>query len=397
MRNIQAKLIAVMSNTALSGVMMFALTACCWSSADAVESDGDFMRPWESRPYQVQVWVCNDNSPEIAAVLPQIYKEVARRAELADPSAWNVMVDAAPNQWRVRLLESISDEIPSSELPLSEDVAKFDKLIAACVERSDGAIRYRVRELDIQTGQWGLLVDRTCGQSSDLPSELYPAVERVFMPLTRIDRVNDAVRARAVNACLMCDLDDGTVEPIENSPVWVKTVDRLLPIIRRVDKNGDLMDLESIPFTYLTVDKQEGSRLVCQIHSRQRASLGGRSSKRAKKLALVIRPPEDPTTLTLVSRGDDPQPLAGYEIFSRRPGADKDSESEFIGLTDWRGIVEIPPDDEGLRLIFVKHGARALMKLPIIPGLYQNVMTEVPDDEARLNAEGVIQLSLIHI
>ena len=31
------------------------------------------------------------------------------------------------------------------------------------------------------------------------------------------------------------------------------------------------------------------------------------------------------------------------------------------------------------------------MKLPIIPGLYEQVQTRVPDDEARLNAEGVAQ------
>ena len=30
------------------------------------------------------------------------------------------------------------------------------------------------------------------------------------------------------------------------------------------------------------------------------------------------------------------------------------------------------------------------MKLPVIPGLYNEVVTAVPDDEARLNAEGVI-------
>ena len=41
-------------------------------------------------------------------------------------------------------------------------------------------------------------------------------------------------------------------------------------------------------------------------------------------------------------------------------------------------------------MIYVKRGSRALLKLPIIPGLKDEVVTRVPDDDARLNAEGVI-------
>ena len=367
---------------------------CCVEPTSANSND-EFTRPWESRPYQVQVWICSNNTPQIAAVLPNITTQVMRRAEIADPSAWNVVVSTAPDNWRVRLMESIALPAPSNELATSDETKNLDKVIAVCLIETNGAIRYQVRELDIQTGQWGALFERICPQGRDLAYDLYAAIERVFMPLTRIDRVNDQgevfVRARAINACLQSDVHDGTIEAIENSPVWVKPEDRFLPIIRRVDKNGDLAELNPIPFTYLTVDSQEGSRLVCQIHSRQRLALGGRSSKRAQKLALVIRPPESSTDLKLVSRSDDAHPLSGYEIYSRRPGATKDEDSEFLGLTDWRGIIEVPPFDEGLRLIYVKRGSRPLIKLPIIPGLYHEVVTPVPDDEARLNAEGIMQ------
>ncbi len=375
----------------------FAAMVCCCDWGLAVAKNGDdFIRPWESRPYQVQVWICSDNSPQISAVLSKITTQVMRRAEIADPSAWNVLVGTAPDHWRVRLMETISQPTPSNELATTTELEKLDKLIAVRLTQTDGLIQYQVRELDLQTGQWGALLQRFCPQSRDLAHDLYAAIERVFMPLTRIERVNVDdnevfVRARAINACLQSDVLDGTVEAIENSPVWVKPEDRFLPIIRRVDKNGDLAELNPIPFTYLTVDSQEGSRLVCKVHSRQRAALGGRSSKRAQKLALVIRPPESSTQLKLVSRAEDAQPLAGYEIFSRRPDATKEEESEFLGLTDWRGTIEVPPHDEGLRLIYVKRGSRPLIKLPIIPGLYNEVVTPVPDDEARLNAEGIMQ------
>ena len=355
----------------------------------------DFTLPWESRPYQVQVWICNERTHELQSVLPKIREQIARRAVILDPSGWNVTIQNGPEPWRSLLMKSIEDTSELTELASAEAITEFDKLVAVCVVHHDGTIRYQVREFDVQTGQWGALFERTCAQGRDLAPGLIAAIQRVFMPLARIDRVSDKgevfIRARAINACQQADVFDENAqpEPIVNSPVWVRPEDRFLPVIRKVDRNGDLAELEPIPFTYLTVESQEGPRVVCKLHSRQRSVLGGRSSKRAQKLALVIRPPESSTQLKLVSRDDDKRPLSGYEIFSRSPNSTSDQKSTFLGLTDWRGVIEVPPFDEGLRLIYVKRGSRALMKLPIIPGLYDELETPVPDDEARLNAEGI--------
>ncbi len=358
-------------------------------------ANDDFILPWESRPYQVQVWTCSDDSPEIAAVLPAVNRQIIRRAELLDPSGWNLKIAPAPTQLQVPLLEAIEDKEKLASLIATDITEPFDKLIVIGLVRRHGAIQYRVREYDTQTGQWGAMFERSCAQSRDLASGLIAAIQRVFMPLARIDRVTDQgqvfIRARAVNSCQQSDVFElnSPPTPIENSPAWIRPQDRFLPVIRKVDRNGDLAELEPIPFTYLTVESPVGSRMECKLHSRQRAVLGGRSSKRAQKLALVIRPPESSTQLKLVSRDSDQRPLSGYEIFSRPPGATKEDKSEFLGLTDWRGMIEIPPTQEGLRLVYVKRGSRPLMKLPIIPGLYDELETPVPDDEARLNAEGI--------
>ena len=370
----------------------FALQGSSCVSASEDSANEGFVRPWELRPYQVQVWICGQHSPDLTAVIPSMTREVMRRAELIDPSAWQVEVGVAPNPWRSQLTDFIDD---TDRLQLAElkELMSVDKLVAVCLERTGGVIRYRVREFDVQTGQWGALVDRRCPDARDLAANVVSAIERVFMPLARIDKVSNdgevVVRMRAIKACEKGSLYDGTIAAIENSPVWVQPDDRFLPIIRRVDRNGDLAQLEPIPFTYLTVESPDGVRINCRVHSRQRAALGGRSSKRAQKLALVIRPPETSTQLKLVSQADKSQAMSGYEIYSRHPGGEKDEESEFLGLTDWRGVIEVPPSEDGLRLLYVKHGSRALMKLPIIPGLYDAVETAVPDDEARLNAEGI--------
>ena len=82
--------------------------------------------------------------------------------------------------------------------------------------------------------------------------------------------------------------------------------------------------------------------------------------------------------------------LEGVEVFARKPQDKKEDASDFLGKTDWRGIIEIPPGTEGLRLIYLKRGAKAIKKLPIMPGYHDSLTTEVENDEARLFAEGVI-------
>ena len=382
--------------TAIIRGLVFALFAIALPVSSYVSAAGDdtdgFVRPWELRPYQVMVWICGQHSPDLQAVVPTMARDVMQRAELIDPSAWQVEVAQAPSPWRSQLTDFI-DDTEQLQLAELEELANIDKLVAVCLERVGGVIRYRVREFDVQTGQWGALVDRKCPDARDLAANVVSAIERVFMPLARIERVSDSgevvVRMRAIKACEKGSLYDGTIAAIENSPVWVQPDDRFLPIIRRVDRNGDLAQLEPIPFTYLTVESPDGVRINYRIHSRQRAALGGRSSKRAQKLALVIRPPESSTLLKLVSQSDKSLAMSGYEIYSRHPDSTSDDESEFLGLTDWRGIIEVPPSEDGLRLLYVKHGSRGLMKLPVIPGLYDVVVTPVPDDEARLNAEGI--------
>lgn len=134
----------------------------------------------------------------------------------------------------------------------------------------------------------------------------------------------------------------------------------------------------------------DAAALFGQVHSTFRAPLVARRSKRLEKLALVIRPPASATSLKLVSADKPDQPMEGVEIWSRPLDAVKDEASEFIGKTDWRGLIDIPPSADGLRVIYVKRGARSLMKLPVMPGFHPQQTSTMVNDEARLFAEGVI-------
>ena len=355
-------------------------------------------RSWELHPYQVLVWICQSGSPRLNAIQDSLEYEILRQAELIDPSGWLVYVQDAPSEWRNKLLRTIDHPEQLAGIADAPQLQNADKLMVVCLEDKEGQLDFRVREFDIKTQQWGALVSRSTAQTTSVHQGVFQAITKAFMPLARVDRVTEEgeviVRARAVMACekaTQAENGEWVLEKNTNSPVWVRMDDRFLPVIRRVDRKGDLAKLEAIDFTFLTIDQQNDFVLNCKIHSYHRAPLSGRTSRRAQKLALVIRPPETPTELKLVSRDDEQEALAGYEIWSRRPGMSREEKSEYLGSTDWRGILEIPPHaNDGLRLIYVKRGNRALKKLPIIPGLYSALQTTVPNDETRLYAQGII-------
>jgi hypothetical protein len=357
-------------------------------------------RAWESRPYQVAVWICHQGEPRFSVVESQLIREVETFCELLDPSGWFVTAGTPPAHWRNVLLKQFETNVEATGFESDTELKFYDKLVVVKLVEDAGGVHLSVRENDLQTGQWGPVVDRDVSSVARLGTAIGQSVAQAFMPLAKIDRVDEKdkvyIQARAINACVrvVSEIDlSAELEPITGSPVFVRDDDRLLPIIRKTDRSGDLVSLDPIPYTFLTIDSIDGSSIVASIQSSQRAPLSQRKSKRAQKLAIVIRPVERSSTLHLESTTlkDQPAtPLEGYEVWSRRPGDGKDVQSEFIGKTDWQGNVTIPPGESGLRLLYIKRGARALRKLPVIPGFKDRLVSQLPNDDARLFAEGVI-------
>lgn len=370
---------------------------------------GTSERAWEYRPYSVAVWFCLDGSPDLNSVYKNVARDVTRRSELLDPSGWDLATGLAPSRWRNRFMNYI--ETPEKCVGLEELPAlkPYDKLMVVCLNTEFGLTHVRVREFDIQTQLWGPLVIRNVAQRHQLGRNVMDAIEIAFMPLAKIERVQEIevtdaegtvrkkdeviMQIRAVRSCVRTVIDhefQWQAKQIENSPVFIKNDDRFLPIIRITDRQGNLVKLQPIEFTFLTVNSKEESDLRASIESYRRAPLSQRKSKKAQKLALVIRPPERSTRLFLVSDDKERTPMEGFEIWSRPPDAPIE-EKEFLGKTDWQGSIDIPPSPDGLRLILVKRGERGLRRLPIMPGLYESVVSTLPNDETRLYAEGVLQ------
>ena len=350
---------------------------------------------WEYQKYLVTVWLAPDGSPELDSMLDSLGEQLVSQARIVDPVSWRLEHRRAPSPWD-RRVQSQLETIEGGELCDREDIAQRDKLIIVRIKRVRSSYEVSARELDVYTRQWGATVSQVVDVRQRLNWAVYKVVSQAFMPLCRIHSVVEKsvdVRVRAVALTRKIEFtEDGELinEPNTKSPAWVKEDDILQPIIRRADRLQRVSDksIKPVEWTYLTIEDHQGTRLACHIHEARRASLAGRSGYLIKKLALVIRPPKQPTRIKLVSRGEN-KPLAGYQIYEKNLD-DLKEKATLIGQTDWRGIFDIYPNEKNLRVLLIQNGTRGLARLPVIPGLYTEKSAEMPDDEARLYAEGII-------
>ena len=64
----------------------------------------------------------------------------------------------------------------------------------------------------------------------------------------------------------------------------------------------------------------------------------------------------------------------------------------FVGRTNWNGILKVEPTEDPLRLLYVKNGGAILARLPLVPGLYSQVVADLSGDDIRLQAEAYIRV-----
>ena len=413
------------------------------ANADLAGSEN---RAWEYRPYKVACWFCLDGSPRVNAIYPKAAQEIADRSELLDPSGWTLAIGQAPSRFRSQFLKFVRTPDRCVGFAEHEALNEYDKLMIVCLSDQTSQIKATVREFDVQTQQWGPINYETIPFGRSAGQQLMNAIASSFMPLAQIERVTaievdvdgkkqqrDEVlmQLRAVRSCYATEftevvelaVPDGdgseseqatedtpvtpeanteiveasyrqfkrTVVPASNSPAFIRKSDLFLPVIRRTDRAGKLIGLEPLEFTFLTVDQQQDAVVRASIQSTGRNPLGQRKSKKAKKLALVIRPPKNSTTLQLLSREKQPIPMEGFTIKEVPIGAPRTVTGVPIGRSDYQGKFDVMPSESGMRVLVISRGGRNLMKLPIVPGLYDSVEAKLPNDEVRLYSQGVFK------
>lgn len=522
---------------------VLALLAGLWLTGAAVPSAYG-QEAWEYSPYRIQVWLACAAEPQLPpAMQAEITRTVELRSDAVVEGPWRLQIAPAP----VRLGHDINhalgqityyeltglpreeelskdgadrdagtnpgdsgtnsgDQSPAAadddtEGPESADAGKeegdaaepqavegqrlleeFDKVYLLGVDYELGHFVLRVREFDCGTRMWGRQVERRVRQRPLVPETAFDALLAAFTPVVRIE---DAEDKRAVTRLRAANL---TADPA--AVTAIRAGDLLQPVIRRNDRYGEPLaeGIEVIPWTFLSVEQEDGSILNCQIHSGLRRPISGRSSVRTQRFGMLVRPMHESTRLVLMSEGENSKPLSGYDVYSKYPeplpdepaetggesasagesgdsaaaateqagaatdaaeqaggqpaedsstGAssadgeaaaedepdaadsedaaaqgqaggsssgeaggqdaagdaeddDKDNPPVLLGRSDWRGMVDVPPGDHPIRLVYVKNGNRLLARLPIVPGLEATQTVELMNDDLRLQAEAFI-------
>jgi hypothetical protein len=253
----------------------------------------------------------------------------------------------------------------------------YDKLALVAIEPSAAGYNVRLCEWDIETQQPGRLVQGSVSRSA-LGAGVFRLLIEAFSPLAKVEAVDAKtanLRFRAAELPLRSDIQ------------WVRPGDMYRPILRTNHRDGHAKAIRPLDWTYLDVVKMEGTQAVCRVHSGLRSALGRRRRGRTEQYALALAPASGPTRLLVRSRTDPDRPLAGYDVYAYGPDS---KATEHLGRTERDGGIDVPAGSQPLRLLIVKHGDALLARLPIVPGDVPQLTALVPDDDRRLEAEGVI-------
>ncbi|MDP1561104.1 MAG: hypothetical protein Q8M16_06880 [Pirellulaceae bacterium] len=366
--------------------------------------------PWNFRPYMVKVWFVVDEQPRwTTPVLQRLCQDTSTQLGLVEPAAWRITAEVVPTKWGDLLGHGITS---AAELPetLYDELSGNDKLIIVRVKDVGSGIEFSVNELDVNGWSLGPTFAKSLAEMSQLVGSVSDTIAQAFRPIVRLEHSEaDIVTARVRAHGLMVKVEnseaaaDGvepTLVPNKSSPCWIESGEVFEPIVREANRQRkfELEKVKTLDFTLLVQqDAVEGPYVRAKIVSvnRPAAALGRKKGRNTEKFGIVVRTPPGQTKIRLftmrgTSRRDLQEvPLNGYQIYSRSIYGTEDS-LEYLGKTNWNGVIEIAPGAERVRLLLVKNGERNLARLPVMPG-YKPIMEKLlPDDEDRILAEGIV-------
>lgn len=346
---------------------------------------------WEYSPYRVHVWLAVRPSAGLPEyVQSQIIRQLRLETRIHAGATWQLSAEKAPraiSSTLVTMLDSVAvDQIATA----AADALSHDKLMLLTVRQEQGDYLIACRELDCRTRSFGLSFHARTLQLPHLAKGCARLVARAFAPLVRVEESRGRTAMARVRA--------GGLVHRDHCVSLVGEGDTFRTVIRRNDRSGKPKPegIKEIRWTYVVVRERQRQPYLwrCDVFSALRSPLTGRSSARIEKLGLRARPVSSSTRLKLVARSEPLHPLEGYEVFAKKPlsrDSDEKDVATRLGLTDWRGTIEVPPGETPLRLVYVKNGTHLIARLPIVPGYLPRVTAEIPSDDKRLEVEAFVK------
>ncbi len=358
------------------GLLCALMATLCTIAARTEAAD---QQPWEHTPYKVIATVaCDDSARPQPGLEAQLVQAVRDRVEASLRPLWKFTANAAATPAERRQCFALR-EIPWAELTPEQLAA--DKLLWLGVKATPAGYELSCREFDLFLRRWSPVRTRFVQQESYLGEACFALLRETFSPLAMIEPIegnNEQVQLRFKGSKLP--------RP-SGEEAFVALGDAYLPLLRRTDRSGKLLEngLTPVAWTYLAID--DLSTPTAKIFSGSRLPFGSAKRGMVQQVAIGVRNTPGPTPVRFHSRTDKTQGLAGYEVFLAGPN----DENTPLGVTDRDGVAVIPPGAENISMVLLRSDGQVLAKVPVVSG---GVMQETPiaDNVARLQAQAEAQV-----
>lgn len=360
---------------------------CCFAGEETE-------RPYDFRPYRVQVLFFQDNASE---------KQDANQGNPDERNEFyrtlrNRLASLIGNFWQLEFSEKkaadwqdYSSILNDSTTSVPENWKPFDKIFFVFSEQPSSLAsghKIRVRQFDLITRYSGREKEYSVDDQAKVVDFLIQAFFEQFFPIARLEHSSNHTASLRIRGEHLFRFNNFL--KAESGPIPAEG-DVLLPFVRSLDSAGNPIDVSRIDWTILvaeTVDPQTGL-LQCRIESGQRDPLGRRRRGRTEIYAISVPTPVQPTLIRLQARSDGPSNfLPRCDVFETVPGKDKPI---LIGQSDLNGLFLLNAEStRSFRVCQFRSGRALIAQFPVVRGLDEELLVPVSDDPIRLEAEAAI-------
>lgn len=281
--------------------------------------------------------------------------------------------------------------LPTSNAPADQSSPPLsDKSFVVVLSREGGGVGYQVIEYDWFLGSASDVVSGTTSLRSFLTADLAAAIQTTYRPLMKI--------VSGVDDRFESILKGGELVHPDGRASRITPGDLYAPVNFYYSRQGELINREFIPWTYLKIAQHERARLSGQVVTAYRNILGGQR-RRVETYAFRKRANFPQTDMNFVRRDESRSPLAGYLIKTVPLAAEPlnhegDLETKILqsGHTTRDGSLTLLAQPEHpIVMVNVISGEAVLAKVPFLVGSAPQALLEVPNDLVRLGVEGELQ------
>jgi hypothetical protein len=333
---------------------------------------------WEYQSYRIHLTLVADS-----AIRPRsgfegaVGRAVAERVAATIGPLWSFELEM-PQDPATRSFCRDPRDLTWNKLP--RKMQEFDKLMWLSISAAPEGFHFRCREFDAYTQRWGPLHQRTVQQRSFVGETAFQMVRAAFSPLAVVRPIPD--NDKEVDLAFR----GSSLPRLTSEKLFVNPGDAYLPLLRRTDRGGKLLEkggITEIPYTLLTAAREGKEGWLATIHSGMRGPFASKRRGLVEQLAVGLRNERGATRVRFHARTDEKQGLAGYEVFRDVAGA----SPQLVGVTDRKGEITIPPGDGAVSMVLLRSEGTMLARVPVVAGAPDLLDFPVADDPVRLAAQ----------